>query len=95
VAGHVVVTFVFAMEYGGVTAVVDDLYVRPACRGAGLGSAALAEVCLVCAGIGMRAMKVEVGRDNAVARSVYEYAGFAEVDRLLMMLQLADPTYLA
>jgi len=95
VVGHVVVTFVFAMEYGGVTAVVDDLYVRPNRRGAGLGSAALAEVCLVCAGPGTRAMKVEVGRDNALARSVYGYAGFAEVDRLLMMLPLADPTHLA
>ena len=95
VVGHIVVTFVFAMEYGGVIAVVDDLYVRPAYRGAGLGSAALAEVRLVCAGLEMRAMRVEVGRDNAVARSVYGHAGFAEVDRLLMMLQLADPTHVA
>ena len=36
-AGYVVVTFVFAMEYGGMAAVVDDFYVRPEARGRGLG----------------------------------------------------------
>jgi GNAT superfamily N-acetyltransferase len=92
--GHVVVTFVFAMEYGGVTAVVDDFYVRPASRGAGLGTAALAEVRRACQELGMRAMRVEVGGDNAVARAVYRRVGFEAVDHLLMTLPLADPTHL-
>jgi GNAT superfamily N-acetyltransferase len=93
VVGHVVVTFVFAMEYGGVTAVVDDFYVRPASRGAGLGTAALAEVRRACAELGMRAMRVEVGRDNAVAQCVYRHVGFESVDHQLMTLRLADPTH--
>ena len=93
VVGHIVVTFVFAMEYGGVTAVVDDFYVRPASRGAGLGTAALAEVRRACAELGVRAMRVEVGRDNAVAQSVYRHVGFEAVDRQLMALRLADPTH--
>jgi len=93
VVGHVVVTFVLAMEHGGVTAIVDDFYVRPASRGAGLGAAALAEVRRVCAELGMRAMRVEVGRDNAVAQAVYRRVGFAAVDHLLMTLPLADPTH--
>jgi ribosomal protein S18 acetylase RimI-like enzyme len=38
-AGHVVVTLSFSMEYGGPEAFVDDLYVRPAFRRAGLGTA--------------------------------------------------------
>ena len=93
VVGHIVVTFVFAMEYGGVTAVVDDFYVRPAFRGAGLGTAALAEVRRACAELGVRAMRVEVGRDNAAAQAVYRHVGFEAVDRLLMTLPLADPTH--
>ena len=92
VVGHIVVTFVFAMEYGGVTAVVDDFYVRPASRGAGLGTAALAEVRRACAELGVRAMRVEVGRDNAVAQSVYRHLGFEAVDQQLMALPLAGPT---
>jgi GNAT superfamily N-acetyltransferase len=91
--GHVVVTFVFAMEYGGVTAVVDDFYVRPASRGAGLGTAALAEVRRTCTELGVRAMRVEVGRDNAVAQSVYRHVGFEAVDHRLMALPLAGPTH--
>jgi len=90
--GHVVVTFVFAMEYGGVTAVVDDFYIRPASRGTGLGTAALAEVRRACAELGVRAMRVEVGRDNAVAQSVYRHLGFEAVDHHLMALPLAGPT---
>jgi GNAT superfamily N-acetyltransferase len=92
-AGYIVVTFVFAMEYGGVTAVVDDFYMRPASRGVGLGTAALAEARRACADLGIRAMKVEVGRDNAVAQSVYRRVGFETVDHLLMALPLADPTH--
>ena len=57
-AGYIVVAFVFAMEYGGVTAVVDDFYVRPEARCAGLGTDALAEVCRACAELGLRAIRV-------------------------------------
>jgi GNAT superfamily N-acetyltransferase len=92
--GHVVVTFVFAMEYGGLTAVVDDFYVRLPSRGAGLGTAALEEVRRVCAELGIRALRVEVGRDNAIAQAVYRRVGFEAVDRQLMTLPLADPTHL-
>jgi GNAT superfamily N-acetyltransferase len=92
-AGHVVVTFVFAMEYGGLTAVVDDFYVRPDARGAGLGTAALAEARRVCAELGIRAMRVEVGRDNVVAQAVYRRVGFGVLDHQLMALPLAAPTH--
>ena len=62
--GYIVVTFVFAMEYGGMAATVDDFFVRPEARGEGLGKAALAEVRRACEGLGMRALRVEVGVDN-------------------------------
>lgn len=91
--GYVVVTFVFAMEYGGLTAVVDDFYIEPASRNAGLGTTALAEVRGICAGRGMRAISVEVGHDNAVAQAVYRRVGFLETDRQLMTLRLADPSH--
>ena len=93
IAGYVVLTFVFAMEYGGLTAVVDDFYVRPAFRGAGAGTAALAEVRDRCAELGVRALSVEVGDDNVVARSAYRRTGFVMTDRRLMKLGLAAPTH--
>jgi GNAT superfamily N-acetyltransferase len=91
--GYVVLTFVFGMEYGGPMAVVDDFYVSPASRNAGAGTAALAEVRLFCAHLGMRAMSVEVGHENAAAQSVYRRTGFVKSDRQLMTLRLADPTH--
>jgi GNAT superfamily N-acetyltransferase len=92
-AGYIVVTFVFAMEYGGLSAVVDDFYVRPEARGAGLGTAALVEARRACAELGMRAVRVEVGRDNAVAQAVYRHVGFEVLDHQLMALPLAAPTH--
>jgi GNAT superfamily N-acetyltransferase len=92
--GYLVVTFVFAMEYGGMAAVVDDFYVRPAARGEGLGKAALAEVRQVCEDLGMRALRVEVGADNLVARAVYRSAGFEWLpDHGVMAAPLAPPAH--
>ena len=94
VVGYVVLTFVFAMEYGGLTAVVDDLYVRPAFRAAGAGTAALAEVRERCApSSGVRAVAAEVGDENAVAQSAYRRAGFVMTDRRLMALRPGRPTH--
>ena len=93
VVGYVVVTFVFAMEHGGLQAWVDDLYVEPSARGEGLGTAALAAVRESCAGLGVRALAVEVGHDNAAAQAVYSSAGMVSIDRGLMMASLADPLH--
>jgi GNAT superfamily N-acetyltransferase len=90
--GYLVVTFVFAMEHGGMTAVVDDFFVRPAWRGRGRGTEALARVRRGCAALGMRAMRVEVGRDNAAAQAVYGRNGFVTVDRGLMTTTLVAPS---
>ena len=92
--GYIVVTYVFAMEFGDRMAVVDDFYVRPEVRGAGLGKAAIAAACRACGELGMRAMRVEVGAENAVARAVYRSAGFTELqDHRLMTLPLAPPLH--
>lgn len=95
VVGYVVVTFVFAMEHGGLAAWVDDLYVEPSARSAGLGTAALAAVRQSCAELGVRALAVEVGRDNVAAQAVYRSAGLVHIDRELMMAGLADPVHQA
>ena len=91
--GYVVLTLVFSMEYGGPAAVVEDFFVRAPQRNAGLGKAAMKVVRTHCAEAGIRAVSVQVGRDTAVAQSVYRGAGFATVDRQLMTLELAGPPH--
>jgi ribosomal protein S18 acetylase RimI-like enzyme len=92
VVGHLVVTFVFAMEHGGSMAVVDDFFVRAAWRGRGLGTAALRIVRRECTELGLRAMRVEVGHDNEAAQAVYRRNGFAVVDHRLMTTTLDRAT---
>jgi GNAT superfamily N-acetyltransferase len=91
--GHVVVTLCFSMEYGGLIAFVDDLFIQRPFRRMGLGAAALTEVCDFCAKRGVRAILVETGRDNAAAQAVYRRVGFVNTDRQLLALTLADPTH--
>lgn len=92
--GYIVVTFVFAMEYGGTVAAVDDFYVRPEARGEGLGKAALAAPRRACEDLGARALRVEVGEDNAPARAVYRSAGFEPLaGHAVMALPLAPPLH--
>jgi GNAT superfamily N-acetyltransferase len=91
--GYVVVTFCYTMTYGGMSAVVDDFYIRPAFRGVGLGKAAMAEVRTFCARHGIRSMHVETGRDNAPALAVYRHAGFEDTDHAHLSLALAEPTH--
>jgi GNAT superfamily N-acetyltransferase len=91
--GYVVLTFYYSMEYGGLIAMVDDLFVRPAYRGAGLGTSALTEARAICVEHGLRAMNVETGPDNGPALALYQKCGFQEVDRRLLALKLADPTH--
>ncbi|MEO8449108.1 MAG: GNAT family N-acetyltransferase [Gemmatimonadota bacterium] len=92
--GYVVVTLSYSMEYGGASACIDDLFIQPAHRNLGLGTAALAEVRELCRQRGIRSIHLEVARDNAPAQTVYRRAGFVSTDRQLLTLQLADPTHI-
>lgn len=87
--GYVVVTFSYSMEFGGRNAFLDDLFIRAAFRGAGLGTAALKEVRAFCADRDVRALHLETGRDNAAAQALYRSAGFKVTDRQLLTLVLA------
>lgn len=91
--GYLVLTFCFSMEYGGLSAILDDFFIQEPFRGRGLGKAALAEVRSFCEGYGVRAINVETGFDNAVAQTVYRRTGFVNTDRQLMTLKLAQPSH--
>ena len=94
VVGYLVLSLRFGMEFAGLIACVDDLYVRPACRGKGMATAALFEAREVCRNLGVRAMTVEVGRGSSAARAAYRRVGFVEADdRQLLSWALAPPSH--
>jgi GNAT superfamily N-acetyltransferase len=92
--GYVVLTLRFAMEYGGLMACLDDLFVVPASRNSGLSTAALFEIRAFCEANGIGAITVEVGPDNGPAQRVYRRLGMTEAPgRQLLVLPLMHPTH--
>ena len=74
-AGYVVLTTRFSMEYGGLDAFIDDLFIRPAYRRRGLGRAALDALFGECERRKVLAVHVEVGHDNVAAKALYRSYG--------------------
>lgn len=83
--GYVVVTFGWSLEFGGLDGFVDELYIRPAVRGRGMASDVLSSLPKALADAGMRALHLEVHRDQDRARRLYGKAGFALRDGYHLM----------
>ena len=84
VAGYVVLTFGFSIEYGGSHGFIDELFVRPEFRGQGLGGAAVEHASSMCRSLGMKVILLEVAFENPRAHALYERIGFREHGRRLM-----------
>ena len=92
--GYLVLTLKFGMEYGGLMACLDDLYVVPARRNQGLSTTALGQVLDFCRDSGIRALTVEVDPSNGPAQTVYRRVGFNETtNRQLLALALTEPSH--
>lgn len=93
VAGYFVLTLGYSMEFGGVSAFLDDLFIRAAFRGRRLGTAALAALRAECEALGVRAVHLEVARDDEAAQGLYRAAGFVGRDLQLLTLRLSEPLH--
>lgn len=89
--GYVVVVFGFSLEYHGRDAFLDELYIGEQHRGQGIGALALQFLEEVCRSLGIRALHLEVSRENTKAQSVYRRAGFKDHDRYLMTREITNP----
>lgn len=83
--GYIVITFGWSVEFGGLDAIIDELYIRPGVRGRGIASEALIAVPRALAGGGLRAIHLEVDKTNAKALKLYQRAGFTVRDNYLFM----------
>jgi ribosomal protein S18 acetylase RimI-like enzyme len=88
-AGYLVVTFGFSLEFHGRCGIVDELFVLPEHRGQGLGAAALAVAEDFCRDAGVAALRLEVEHENETALALYRKQGFREHPRHLMTKWLA------
>ena len=83
-AGYCIVTFGYSLEFHGVDAFLDELYVCGPHRGRGLGRRAIALAEDLCRERGVRALHLEVERANTGAQAVYRKLGFRDHDRYLL-----------
>ena len=83
-AGYFALTFCFSLEFHGRFALLDELYLREAFRRQKLGKAVVAFAEDLCRKAGVKALRLEVGRENKAAQSLYLTAGFKEDERTLM-----------
>jgi len=88
--GYIVLTLGFSLEFQGRDAFIDEIYIRAAHRGRGVGKRAIEFVEGVCCSLGVRALHLEVERENTSAQAMYRKVGFADQDSYLMTKNVAS-----
>lgn len=81
IAGYAVLTFGFSLERAGQTALIDELYLREQFRRKGIGKLTLDFVGEFCVELSIRAVQLEVERENQAAFSLYQTSGFVDYER--------------
>jgi len=89
VVGYLVVTVCFSLEFAGRYALVDELYVREAHRGRGIGARAVEVAAEACRALDVSALRLEVDVWNTRARDFYRRLGFELQERHMMSRWIA------
>jgi ribosomal protein S18 acetylase RimI-like enzyme len=87
-AGVAVISFIWALEHGGRSAWLDELYVRPQLRGRGIGRALLLRAVEEARSGGCAALDLEVERSHRRAERLYRRQGFRRRSRSRWVLPL-------
>jgi GNAT superfamily N-acetyltransferase len=81
IVGLAAVAFSWTLEHAGKTAWLDELYVRPAHRGRGVGAALVERVIQEAQAQGCRAIDLEVEQGHRRAERLYARQGFQPLAR--------------
>jgi GNAT superfamily N-acetyltransferase len=84
VAGYLVLTVSFSLEFGGRFGLLDEIFLEEPWRCQGIGSRALAFASKECRARGLQAVRLEVGHDNPRAAALYRDCGYKADARDLM-----------
>ncbi|GAB3272216.1 hypothetical protein GCM10027347_43770 [Larkinella harenae] len=83
--GYAVLTYGFAFEFGGKTALVDELFITESHRGAGRGRQVLLRLQQVVNELGISTLLLQTEKYNTRAKQLYESLGFVDQDRSTLM----------
>lgn len=85
IAGYIALCIGFSIEFGGHDSFVDEFYLRPQFRGQGGGRRALQLLVDIARKRNVRAVHLEVARDNQPARRLYETVGMQAREKYVLM----------
>ena len=74
--GYIVFSFIWSVEFGGLEAMVDEVYLRHNVRGKGIGKSILKRLFRTMAAHGVHSLSLEVHQKNAKAIQLYKALGF-------------------
>jgi ribosomal protein S18 acetylase RimI-like enzyme len=74
--GYVVVAHGFSIEFGGLDAFIEGIYIRPPMRGKGIGGESLLQMCKILEAGGNKVVHLEVDQTNTTAQQLYSRGGF-------------------
>lgn len=83
--GYIVISFGWSLEFGGMDGFVDEIYLRPAVRGRGIAGEVLNALPKALAAAGLKALHLEVERDDSKALRLYTRAGFKPRESFMLM----------
>ena len=86
--GYVVVSFGWSIEFGGLDARVDELYIRPPVRRRGMGGEALHALSNGLRDSGVAALHLEIDRDDERLQGFYRRARFKPRERSVAMTRV-------
>jgi len=86
--GYIVLTLHYRLESRGISASMDELFIREENRGMGIGRLAMDFLKDTCRELGVVTIQLEVKNDNSEAAALYEKVGFERLDRAFMLATL-------
>ncbi len=83
--GYIVLCFSYSLESLGRDALIDEMFIAKEFRGGGLGKSALNSAVEEAKKFGVKAIYLEVNRNNVRAQEFYKSLGFRSRDQFFLM----------
>jgi len=88
--GYIALCFGYSIEFAGHDAFIDEFFIDENVRGRGVGRAVLEQIGTRARDHGIRALHLEVAKNNTRAQRLYAAAGFEARDKYYLMSRYLD-----
>ncbi|NJL87601.1 MAG: GNAT family N-acetyltransferase [Leptolyngbyaceae cyanobacterium SM1_1_3] len=85
--GYITLCFGYSIEFLGRDAFIDEFFIMSSRRGQGLGTAVLEHLQIEAQQLGVKALHLEVAKDNPRSQRLYRATGFRPRERYILMSQ--------